>query len=202
MLHVVGCWCAVKLLSQQLPTFLLFHDRRSVAQQPAVRTYFGRAKVACLCSYCCNRHLCYDGGRLGRVKIVTLRVGARGEEGKGGGGKNTRFLFSFPAPYPAPFDSTHFLPSFRVSTCAFASKTFARPMKTPALQVTTMLDSFAQLFQHFWAPHAHYTWSPKSYGLYTFHDSLQLPTLLGIVALFAHHYHSGRNNCKKRITYK
>ena len=37
-------------------------------------------------------------------------------------------------------------------------------MTTPALQVTTMLDSFAQLVQHFWAPHAHYTWSPKSYG--------------------------------------
>ena len=38
---------------------------------------FGRAKGACLCLYCCNRHLwCYDGGRLGRVKIATLRVGA------------------------------------------------------------------------------------------------------------------------------
>ena len=33
------------------------------------------------------------------------------------------------------FDSPHFLPSFRVSTCAFAIKTFARPKKTPALQV-------------------------------------------------------------------
>ena len=52
---------------------------------------FGRAKAACLCSYCCNRHLCYDGGRLGRVKI------------------------------PAPFDSPHFLPSIQFSTCAFAS---------------------------------------------------------------------------------
>ena len=41
-----------------------------------MQAYFGRAKAACLCSYCCNRHLCYDGGRLGRVKIVTLRVGA------------------------------------------------------------------------------------------------------------------------------
>ena len=30
--------------------------------QPAVQSYFGRAKAACLCSYCCNRHLwCYDG---------------------------------------------------------------------------------------------------------------------------------------------
>ena len=47
-------------------------------------------------------------GRLGRVKIVTLRVGARAKEG------------------PPPL--------FRVSTCAFASKTFAHPKKTPALQ--------------------------------------------------------------------
>ena len=70
--------------------------------------YFGRAKAACLCSYCCNHHLCYDGGRLGRVKIVTLRVGARAKKG------------------PPPL--------FRVSTCAFASKTFAHPKKTPALQ--------------------------------------------------------------------
>ena len=50
-----------------------------------MQAYFGRAKAACLCSYCCNRHLCYDGGRLGRVKIVTLRVGARAKEGKRGG---------------------------------------------------------------------------------------------------------------------
>ena len=49
--------------------------------------HFGRAKAACLCSYFCSRHVwCYDGGRLGRVKIVTLRVGARAKEGKGGGG--------------------------------------------------------------------------------------------------------------------
>ena len=34
-----------------------------------MQAYFGRAKAACLCSYCCNRHLCYDGGRLGRVKL-------------------------------------------------------------------------------------------------------------------------------------
>ena len=56
------------------------------------QAYFGGVKAACLCSYCCNRHLCYDGGRLGRVKIVTLRVGARAKEGKRGGGgekKNT-----------------------------------------------------------------------------------------------------------------
>ena len=51
-----------------------------------MQVYFGRAKAACLCSYFCNRHLCYDEGRLGGLKIVTLRVGARAKEGKGEGG--------------------------------------------------------------------------------------------------------------------
>ena len=51
-----------------------------------MQAYCGRAKAACLFPYCCNRHLCYDGGRLGRVKIVTLRVGARAKEGKRGEG--------------------------------------------------------------------------------------------------------------------
>ena len=32
-----------------------------------------------------NRHLCYDGGRLGRVKMVILRTGAGAKEGKRGG---------------------------------------------------------------------------------------------------------------------
>ena len=59
-----------------------------------MQAYFGRAKAACLCSYCCNRYLCYDGGRLGRVKIVILRVGARAKEGKRGRGgeKKIRLL--------------------------------------------------------------------------------------------------------------
>ena len=30
------------------------------------------------------------------------------------------------------------------------------------------------------ATHAHYTWFTKSYGLYPFHDALQVPTLLGL----------------------
>ena len=53
-----------------------------------MQAYFGQAKAAC--SYCCNCHLCYDEGRLGGVKIVTLRVGARAKEvqrGGGGGGE-------------------------------------------------------------------------------------------------------------------
>ena len=45
-----------------------------------------------------------------------------------------------------------------------------------------MLDLFAQLFQHCWATHAHYTWLTKTYGLYSSHDALQVPTLLGVVA--------------------
>ena len=39
-----------------------------------MQAYFGRAKAACLCSYRCNRNLCYDGGRLVRVKIVTRPI--------------------------------------------------------------------------------------------------------------------------------
>ena len=41
---------------------------------------------------------CYDGGRVGRVKIVTLRVGARAKEAKRGGGgeKNTPLLLARP----------------------------------------------------------------------------------------------------------
>ena len=50
-----------------------------------MQAYFGRAKAACLCSYCCNLHLRYDRGRLGRVKIVTLRVGVKAKEGNGVG---------------------------------------------------------------------------------------------------------------------
>ena len=30
--------------------------------------------------------------------------------------------------------------------------------------------------------HAHYAWFTKTYGLYPFHDALQVPTLLGVVA--------------------
>ena len=57
-----------------------------------MQSYFGPAKAACLCSYSCNGHLCYDGGTLGRVKIVTLRVGARAKEGTRGGGGEKKIL--------------------------------------------------------------------------------------------------------------
>ena len=99
-------------------------------RKPSVQAYFGRPKAACFCSYYCNHHLCYDGGRLGRVKTVTLRVGARAKEGKkwGGGEKNTLL---FPRPLPDSFWLAPFSPL--LPTCAFARKTFARPKKTPAL---------------------------------------------------------------------
>ena len=32
------------------------------------------------------------------------------------------------------------------------------------------------------ATHAHYAWITKTYGLYSSHDALQVPTLLGVVA--------------------
>ena len=62
-----------------------------------MQAYFWRAKAACLCLYCCNCHLCYDGWRLGRVKTVTLRVGARVKEGK----REARFFWL--APFSPPF---------------------------------------------------------------------------------------------------
>ena len=82
LLHVVGCCCQslkpVKLFNQQLPKFLLFRDRRSVAQQ---------------CWIC--------------LQSSSNIVGAA---------------------------------------------------------------------------HAHYAWFTKTYGLYPSHDTLQVPTLLGVVA--------------------
>ena len=82
----------------------------------------------------------FDRGRLGRVEIVTLGVGARAKEGKGEGGgekKNTPFSLLSPRPLPAPFDSPYFLISSGVSIWRFHDqiKTFARPKKTPELQV-------------------------------------------------------------------
>ena len=65
---------------------------------------FGWAKPWWYSWYCCSRHLWfYDSGRLGRVEIVSLTVGARAKEGKGGGGgekKNTAFSLLSPRPPP------------------------------------------------------------------------------------------------------
>ena len=80
----------------------------------------------------------YDGGRLRRVKIVTVRVGTRAKGGKRGGGGEKK-IFSLPAPSPAPFDSSHFLHLFELQHGAVASKTFVRPKKTPARQANDKL---------------------------------------------------------------
>ena len=92
------------------PSFLHSLVLTSTLCLPVVQAHFGRAKAACLCSYCCNHHLCYDGGRLGRVKIVTLRVGARAKEAKRGGGgeKNTPLLLTRPIFSPL-FEFQHAL---------------------------------------------------------------------------------------------
>ena len=83
------------------------------------RINFGWVKP-CSCSYCCSRHFWfYDSRRLGRVAIVTLRVGARAKQGQGGGGEEKKKILSLsPHPLPAPFDSPHFLLS-SVSTWRF-----------------------------------------------------------------------------------
>ena len=82
----------------------------------------------------CNHHLCYDGGRLGRVKTVTLRVGARAKEGKRGGGGEKKYSSLSPPPTRLLLTRPIFSPLFNMR---FREKTFARPKKTPALQATT-----------------------------------------------------------------
>ena len=52
----------------------------------------------------------------------------------------------------------------------------------PSKRGTTMLDSFAQLFQHCWGHARSLRMVYKTYGLYPSHDALQVPTLLGVVA--------------------
>ena len=62
---------------------------------------------------------------MGRVKIGTLRVGPRAKEGKRGGEKKIRlFLFSLPAPYPAHFDSPHFVFEFQHACFNMSSRGF------------------------------------------------------------------------------
>ena len=56
LLHVVACCCAkfepVKLFSQQLPTFLLLCDRRSVAQQCWIRLHGSSNIVGATHAHC------------------------------------------------------------------------------------------------------------------------------------------------------
>ena len=109
-------------------------------REPTMQAYFGWEKP-CSCSYCCSRHLWfYDRGRLGRVEVVTLRIGARAKEGKGGGGEEKKYAV-FPSLSPPPSRSlwhVPFPPLFGSFNMALSrAKPFARPKKTPALQATT-----------------------------------------------------------------
>ena len=66
----------------------------------------------------------------GRVKTVTLRVGARAKERKGEGeGRKTTafFLLSLPTPSFAPFESPRFLLWFGVSTWRFHEQNIRTP---------------------------------------------------------------------------
>ena len=53
-----------------------------------------------------------------------------------------------------------------------------RDRRSVAQQCWIRLHSSANIVG---ATHAHYTWSPKSYGLYPSHDALQVLTLSGVV---------------------
>ena len=78
----------------------------------------------------------FMSGRFGKVEIVTLTVGARAKEGKGGGGrekKDTAFFILSPRPLPVPFDSPISSSLREVSTWCFREQ-IARSKKTPALQ--------------------------------------------------------------------
>jgi len=93
-----------------------------------MQAYHGRAK-ACSCSYCCNCHLCHDGGRLGRVKIVTLRVGASAKEGKGKGGGEKKYAFSLLSsrPLPRSFWFAPFSPLFSSFNMRFREQNIGAP---------------------------------------------------------------------------
>ena len=89
------------------------------------------AGESCLC---CNRHRCYDRGRLGRVKIVTLGVGARAKEGKRAGeGEKKIFSSLFLPPTPLLLTRPIFSPRFEFQHA------LSRPKKTRALQATLLL---------------------------------------------------------------
>ena len=111
-----------------------------------MQAYFGWAKPCSCSKYCCSRHLWfYDRGRLGRVEIVTLTVGARAKEGKGGGGGEKKNLFSLPAPSPLPLTRPISSSLREVSTWRFREQ-IARSKKTPALQVIQYPISTQMLF--------------------------------------------------------
>ena len=54
-----------------------------------------------------------------------------------------------------------------------------RDRRSAAQQCWTRLHSSSNIVG---ATHTHYAWFTKTYELYPFHDALQVPTLLGVVA--------------------
>ena len=101
---------------------------------------------------CCSRHLWfYDSGRLGRVEIVTLTVGAKVKEGKGGGEGRKNTAFSLPSPRPLPLPLTCLIsPSLcEVSTWHFREQ-IACSKETPALQaMSELIKQIGWLLEHF-----------------------------------------------------
>ena len=84
--------------------------------------YFGWAKVFS-CLFCCSPYFwLYDKGRLVRVGIAALRVGARLKERKEGGGGEEEGRKIRLAPFPPLFLSFKMVLS--------QAKTFVRPKKT------------------------------------------------------------------------
>ena len=98
-------------------------------------------------------------------------------------------------------NSQHMLHPFAhpVSCCWMLLRVVAqslRPVKLVSQQLPTFFFLFRDrrsLLQQCWtrlrsssnivgATHAHYAWITKTYGLYSSHDALQVPNLLGVVA--------------------
>ena len=70
-----------------------------------------------------------------------------------------------------------------VVACCFAKfetgQTFQPTTSNNAQQCLIRLHSSSNIVG---ATHAHYAWITKTYGLYSSHDALQVPNLLGVVA--------------------
>ena len=113
----------VKLLSQQLLTFLLFCDRSSVVQQCWIHLHSSCNIVGAMHAH---RHY---------VVIALLSA----------------------------VSSTRMRPWLIFVIPCGSRSVFSKPSLRHSLSLL-----------------AHYTWSPKSYGLYHSHNALQVPTLLGV----------------------
>ena len=96
------------------------------------RRILGERNLVCVrIKYCCSRHLWfYDSGRLGRVEIVTLTVGARAKEGKGAGGKEKK---NTPARYHCSFGMRGDLRQYSLSNSIMTNLQFPVPSSEPKL---------------------------------------------------------------------